>query len=295
MLVGAYSTAQEVEIDTLIFKGIAIIPHEMQFGNETIEELSGIEYTGVGSRFIIIPQTKKKAYIFLGNIIITDAEIKVDFDSVIYLDHGSLYAESVRINPKDKQLYIAEERDKTSIIYKINPVLTLQSIFTSTKKQRHNRGYEGLCFSADGNIMYIGLERPKSGDITNIIAYNLTDKTEIVYDYPLDILPNDKEADNGITELLSLNDSTLLVIERAYLGSNENSVRIYKVRIPKEGNEIKKVKLLTDFSASPEIDNMEGVAFSASGKELIFVSDNNANSYQQTLFIVMSISPHYSP
>jgi hypothetical protein len=137
--------------------------------------------------------------------------------------------------------------------------------------------------------MYIGLERAKFGSTTNIIAYNLTNKEVKTFTYNLDILPNDSLNDNGITELLTLNDSTLLIVERAYLGSKGNSIRVYKALIPKKGNEVLKIKLLTNFSASPEIDNIEGVSFSASGKELIFISDNNGNAHQKTLFISMGI------
>lgn len=276
-------------IDTLIFKDISVFDHNVQFLSETIEELSGIEYTGNGNYYYVIPQSRNKAHIFLVEIEVAGAEMTVKFDSVIYLNHGPLEAESVRINPKDNQLYIAEEGDATSYVYKLNAKNELNVVYTSTAEQRHNRGYEGLCFSPDGAIMYMGLERPKSGDVTNIIGYNLEDKTEKVYTYSLDILPDDKRTDNGITELLTLNDSTLLVVERAFLGPKGNSVRVYKASIPTDGNEIIKIKLLTDFSASPEIDNTEGVSFSASGKELIFISDNNGNPYQQTLFISMRI------
>ncbi len=282
------SFAQE-RIDALIFKDISVFDHNVQFLGETIEELSGIEYTGNGNYYYVIPQSREKAHIFLVKIEVADTGMAVKFDSVIYLSHGPLEAESVRISPKDNQLYIAEEGDGTSYVYKLNDENKLDVVYTSTTEQRHNRGYEGLCFSPDGETVYMGLERPKSGDITNIIAYNLADQTEKVYNYNLDILPDDKRTDNGITELLTLNDSTLLVVERAYLGPKGNSIRIYKAIIPSEGNEIIKDKLLTDFSASPEIDNIEGVSFSASGNELIFMSDNNGNPYQKTLFIRMRI------
>ncbi|MCF6351647.1 MAG: esterase-like activity of phytase family protein [Cyclobacteriaceae bacterium] len=282
--------AQAQEIDTLVYAGISIISHNKVLGKEVIQELSGIEYTGTGNTFYVIPQSKKRGHIFLGTILFLDTGMEVTFDSILYLNHEPLEAEAIRINPNDKQLYIAEEGDRTSYIYRVKKDYTLEIIYTSSAAQRHNRGYEGLCFSPDGAIMYMGLERPKSGNITYIIAYDLATKNEKVYNYPLDVLPNDKRADNGITELLTLNDSTLLVVERAYLGSkNSNSVRVYKAIIPSNSNDIKKVKLLTNFSASPKIDNIEGVCWSASGKELIFISDNNGNPYQQTLFISMKI------
>ncbi len=289
LVVTIVGSTQAQQLDTLIFNGISTIPYNTIFRNEVVEELSGIEYTGIGNVYYVVPQSRKKAHVFLAEIVVADSGMIVKFDSVFYLNHGSLEAESIRINPKDNQLYIAEEGDGTSYVYKLNVENKLDVVYTSTAKQRHNRGYEGLCFSPDGEIMYMGLERPKSGDFTHIIAYNLSEETEKIYTYSLDVLPDDKRNDNGITELLTLNDSTLLVVERAYLGPKGNSVRIYRALIPSEENEIIKGKLLTNFSASPYLDNMEGVSFNASGNELIFISDNNANPYQKTLFISMRI------
>lgn len=286
----SFTTTNAQVIDTLIFSGIEIIPHNSTFRDEPIEELSGIEYTGVDNSYYVIPQSRSKAHLFLCSITMEPNGIKVEFDSIIYLKHGPLEAESVRVNPANNLLYIAEEGNGTSYIHQVDKDLGLKTVYTSTKEQRYNRGYEGLCFNPKGTIMYLGLERPKDGNMTSIVAYNLANKIEVSYSYALDILPLDDRKDNGITELLTLNDSTLIVVERAFLGSkNGTSIRVYKARIPKKGNEIKKVKLLTTFSASPEIDNIEGVTFSASGAELIFISDNNGNKHQQNLFISMRI------
>lgn len=286
----SFTTTNAQVIDTLIFSGIKIIPHNSTFKKEPIEELSGIEYAGVGNSYYLIPQSRSKAHLFLCSITMEPNGLKVEFDSILYLNYGPLEAESIRINPANNLLYIAEEGNGTSYIHQVDKKLDLKTIYTSTQEQRYNRGYEGLCFNPKGSIMYMGLERPKQGNITSIIALHLENKIEVVYSYALDVLPLDERKDNGITELLTLNDSTLIVVERAFLGSkNGSSIRVYKARVPSEGNEIEKVKLLTSFSASPEIDNIEGVTFSASGAELIFISDNNGNKHQQNLFISMKI------
>ena len=73
------------------------------------------------------------------------------------------------------------------------------------------------------------------------------------------------------------------------------SVRVYKAKIPnvEECSYLfEKTKLLTSFNDLPndfKLDNVEGVCLSASGKELIFVSDNNKSSRQQTQLICMKI------
>jgi len=286
----SFNTANSQDMDTLIYGGIDTVPFKTKFKNEFIEELSGIEHSGKENLYYVIPQSKKEAHIFLCSINITKESIQVNFDSLIQLNYGPLEAESIRVNPANNGVYIAEEGNGKSYIHQLDNNFNLKTIYASSKEQRHNKGYEGICFSPKGGIIYMGLESPKEGTVTNIISYNLNTKIEKTYDYALDILSLDYKKDNGITELLTLNDSALIVVERAFLGpKNGSSIRVYKAIIPTIGNKIKKVKLLTDFSASPKIDNIEGVSFSASGNELIFVSDDNGNVHQQTLFICMKI------
>lgn len=289
IICGNHSTNAQ-SFDTLVYHSTFTIPFNTTYKNEPIEELSGIEYTGNNNQYYVIPQSKNKSYVFLCSIYVLDDSIHVKIDSLLYFDHGSLEAESIRINPKNKQIYIAEEGDGYSHIYRLNNDNKLDAIYSSPLPQKTNSGYEGLCFNTTGTKMYISLERPKTGNTSRIIVCDLENNNEVIYDYFLDELPLDRNNDNGISELLYIDDSTLLVIERAYLGEKHGmSVRAYKVRIPSNGEAIMKIKLLTNFSDIPAIDNIEGVTYSASGKELIFISDNNANQHQQTLFICMKI------
>ncbi|MCB0497578.1 MAG: esterase-like activity of phytase family protein [Cyclobacteriaceae bacterium] len=284
-----FFTTRAQTIDTLVFCGLDSIAFNASFNGVVIEELSGIEYTVHSNNYLLLPQSKKNTHLFVAKIQ-TGNKFSVSVDSLIFLSVPQLEGESVRINPADKHMYIAEEEDNKSFIYKVDKKNELKKIFSSKGKLRHNKGYEGLCFSPDGTTMYIGLESPLKGNISTITAVNLETGKQKVYNYSLDILEHDTKSDNGITEILTLNDTTLIVVERTYMGPKYgNSIRIYKAVIPQSGNEIIKEKLLTNFSASPYIDNIEGVTFSASGKELIFVSDNNGNPRQRTLFICMKI------
>ena len=162
----------------------------------------------------------------------------------------------------------------------------------------HNSGFEGLSFNSSGTKMYVSFERPEiENNVTKIREYDLINDSYVDYKYFLDDVPQDTKKDNGITELLIVNDSTLIVVERAYLRSvGKTSVRVYEARIPgnnKNIDSIEKTQLLTRFNDLPdgyELDNIEGVCFSASGKELIFISDNNKRRTQQTQFICMKIN-----
>ena len=276
-------------IDTLVFCGIDSIAFQEEYKGFTIEELSGIEYTGYADQYLLIPQSKDHTHIFISSIKINEG-LSVTFDSAITWNVPSLEGESIRINPASKKVYVAEETNEASYIHEVNEKGELKTVYTSTGTFRHNSGFEGLCFSADGEKMYVSFERPLKGNVTTITSVDLASGNEKTYTYSLDILPKDKRSDNGISEILTVNDSTLLIVERAFLGPKfGNSIRVYRALIPESGTEIVKEKLLTDFSASPLLDNIEGVCYSASGNQLIFVSDNNGNSHQRTLFICMKI------
>lgn len=276
-------------IDTLIFCGIDTVAYQAKFGGFEIEELSGIEYSGQNNKYILIPQSRQSTHLFVASIE-TEKGVSVSIDSIAFLNIPTLEGEAIRINPLDGKLYLSEERNDASVIYEVDENNNLKPIYSSTGPFRHNSGFEGFCFSPYGKKMYVSLERPLHGNVTTITSIELSSGTEKLFTYTLDILENDKKSDNGISEILTVNDSTLLIVERAFLGPKfGNSVRVYRTLIPSSGNTLIKEKLLTNFSASPLLDNIEGVCYSASGDELIFVSDNNGNSHQRTLFICMKI------
>lgn len=276
-------------IDTLVFCGIDSVKYQTEFEGFKIEELSGIEYWGYANKYLLLPQSRTKTHLFVCSVHV-DEGLKISFDSLIFLNTPPLEGESIRINPTTQTIYVTEEGNETSTVYEVDEKHNLKAVFTSKGPFRHNSGFEGLCFSPDGQKMYVSLERPLQGNITTITSIDLSSGNKKNYTYPLDKLEGDKRSDNGISEILSLNDSTLLVVERAFLGPKlGNSIRVYRSHIPDSGTEITKEKLLTDFSASPLLDNIEGACFSATGNELIFVSDNNGNAHQRTLFICMKI------
>ena len=285
-------------VDTLTFFAIDSIPYGKSCEGIIIEGLSGIEYTGNENRYYAISDEphKDNAHYYIFSIKITFDSFKVYIDSVLFIKKNWVRGEAIRRNPNSEFFYIADERKGKSFIHKILENGELETIFSAD--HIYNSGFEGLCFSQDGTKMYVSFERTDNEDnVTKIREYDLNNNSFLDYKYVLDNVPDDIEKDNGITELLTVNDSTLIVIERAYLKEEKRtSVRVYKTRIPgviKKSDLIEKTKLLTSFKDLPneiKLDNIEGVCFSAGGKELIFISDNNKSRKQQTQFICMKIN-----
>ncbi len=111
---------------------------------------------------------------------------------------------------------------------------------------------------------------------------------------------------NSVVELLVLNDSVLLIMERSYVKDKGNSVKIFKISLEDateissmnslKGKSYKAVKkeLFLDFADyGKRIDNIEGMSFGKDfpdgRKSLVCISDNNFNKEQQTQFWLFAI------
>jgi len=254
--------------------------------------------------------------------------------------------ESVRYNPKSKKLIWSNEGERLfkngdSLI--IQPALTFISLegkfidtiplpkgFHFTKGEngpRKNALFEGLAYADDYKTLYASLEEPLYQDgrpaafgydkaMTRILKFDVASKKNIAqYAYNLGDLPVSptEEIDwniNGISEILSINNHTLLVMERAWAkGHDDHSfVKLYLVDLNDAENQIDnpsfvknppkplKKKLLFDFdSLDMHIDNFEGVTFGPDlpngHKSLIFCVDNNFGKIQTQQFFLFEAMP----
>lgn len=122
---------------------------------------------------------------------------------------------------------------------------------------------------------------------------------------------------NGVTETISINASEFFVVERAYSagrGKRANSVKLFSANFENASNTLNKEQIKKDNNLIPaekqlvlnfkkirkqlpskRIDNIEGLCFgpqlSNGNSTLLFVSDNNFNSFgeQITQFIWMEL------
>jgi len=254
--------------------------------------------------------------------------------------------ESVRYNPKNHQLIWSNEGERlyrTTDTTLVQPALTFIEVsgkyidtiplpqgfhFTKTENgPRKNALFEGLTYADNYTTLYASLEEPRyedgrpadynfEGALTRILKFDIASKKNVAqYAYNLGAIPvKPTEVNswnvNGISEILSVNNHTLLVMERAWAKGHDDHtfVKIFLVDLADAENQIhnpsflKKVpkplkkKLLFDFdSLKMHIDNLEGVTFGPklpNGHDtLIFIADDNFSKDQKAQVLLFEVIP----
>ena len=255
-------------------------------------------------------------------------------------------AEAIRYNPRSKQLVWSNEGDRlfrsidTTIVQlsltfistlgKFIDTLPLPQGFAFTKKEfglRKNAIFEGVTFADNYKTLYASLEEPLYQDgpqaaykfdkaLTRILKFDVkTKKNTAQYAYNLDAMSVQPKEEhpwnvNGISEILAVNNQTLLVIERSWAKGYDDRtfVKLYLVDLRNAENQINnpsftkspprtlKKKLLFDFdSLNSHIDNIEGVTFGPKlpneNGTLIFCVDNNFAKNQAQQFFLFEVIP----
>ena len=208
---------------------------------------------------------------------------------------------------------------------------------TATRGSRANGGFESLTQTPDASRLFTAAELPllQDGDAptfdagarTRILEYVARHDTyepdrEFAYDLePIAKMPYEASiAINGVVELLALDRTTLLALERAYVEDKTNPerggsrIRLFKITLTGATN-ISRLEslrgqtdvfpatktLLIDLSEikglSPDLgaglDNFEGMAFGPrlpDGRAtLLLVSDDNFRPSQRTWFLLFAI------
>ncbi|UPK70300.1 esterase-like activity of phytase family protein [Chitinophaga filiformis] len=190
---------------------------------------------------------------------------------------------------------------------------------------RRNGVFEGLGFTPNGRHMFVSLEEPRYEDgpradlrdttaYTRIIKYDLRTRQPIAqYAYKLEpvahpSIPGNAFRVNGISDILVLSETQLLVMERSYsTGVKSNTIRVFKVDL-QHATDIKAVNslrenphflpaqksLLLNFDdLDTFVDNVEGMTFGPilpnGHRSLIFVVDNNFDKNEETQFYIFEV------
>lgn len=207
----------------------------------------------------------------------------------------------------------------------------------ATHGARGNAGFESVTLTPDASRLFTGPELPliqdgdpaslDGGGRTRILEYVARRNTfEPAREYAYDIEPVGKMpfeasyAINGLVELVALDNTTLLALERGFVenknspSQGHNRVRLFKVSLQNatDVSRLESLKgestivpatktLLLDLSEikglspelSPSLDNFEGMTFGPrlpDGRAtLLIVSDDNFRASQRTWFLLFAI------
>ncbi|NGZ84818.1 esterase-like activity of phytase family protein [Duganella aceris] len=249
--------------------------------------------------------------------------------------------ETIRVDPQDGSIWYGSEGD---VSLGLDPfvrhatrdgrylsTLPLPPMFTVSTDHssgpRNNQSFEGMSFSPDGRTLWVSLEGPMyqdgpapdpvNGAVNRITHFARDGKVLGQYAYPLDPIPaapgKGKYADNGISEILAIGATRLLVLERAGVqgedGKYTDYVRIYEIEADGASDiqklptlkgasyKLMKKRLVLDVGTLnlPIVDNLEGMSFGpvlANGHaSLVLISDDNFGKNQVTQLLLFEIIP----
>ena len=191
---------------------------------------------------------------------------------------------------------------------------------------RHNLTFEGLTFAADGQSLYVAMESATyedgpiatldAGTNSRITQYDRDGNVLAQYAYPVDPIqdkPTGDGADNGLSEILAVDATHFLVVERSGVSTAEGPwtmhIRVYLVDISGatdisgidslQGADFtpvsKTLVLNLDDAGIDHVDNIEGITWGPTlengNASIVLVSDNNFSEDQTTQFLAFEVLP----
>jgi len=182
---------------------------------------------------------------------------------------------------------------------------------------RDNEALEGLTLTPSGTYVYAAMEGPlyddgpmpseSAGALTRVTRFDAqTGEATAQFAYPVDAVSAGPGADNGISDLVALDDTSFLSIERGYGGRVE--ARAYRVvlgdaedvlgRASLQGAPVRTMTktLLADLDALPgldHLDNVEGITLGPllpDGRQsVVMVTDDNFSDSQVTQVLLFAL------
>jgi len=246
--------------------------------------------------------------------------------------------ETIRVDPQDGSLWYGSEGNRKVGLHpfvrhadrdgRYLSTLPTPSMFNVSKNEvgsRNNMSFEGLSFASDGKSLWLGMEAalyqdgplatPDHGSVVRITRLDRAGKVLGQYAYAIEPVASrpapGREADNGVSEILAVNDRQVLVVERAGVenadGIYTNHVRVYAMDT--EGaTDIQAMpalagaayvparkRLLLDLEkiGLPRVDNIEGISWGPrlenGRRSLVMISDDNFNAQQVTQILAFEV------
>ncbi|GJG26323.1 MULTISPECIES: esterase-like activity of phytase family protein [Segatella] len=279
-----------------------VIIHEQK----TFEDVPAGNYSGIthikGDEYAVVSdKTDSEGYYIFKIKFGKDGDI-LDIKNKGWQDLGGINMdeEAIAYNPHNNHLYIGNEEGSTiqEITLNNKTVLT-KPIADYQKRGEHNRIIESLCYDPFRQHLFTINEASLKGDpFTSLRLKELNDSLQEVaeYEYLMDEpLKKDSRPVNehayGVSELLSLGDGTLLVLEREFyvtklkLGSWVNN-KIYRIKPGFHGKQF-----ITSWKTSLSLGNFnlanyEGMCEgpkTKDGRHVIILCADSQNQYKGVL------------
>ena len=251
--------------------------------------------------------------------------------------------ESIRY--RNGSLYVASEGEASTVANQQNPFVrrynaageqtqafsvparyNTDASATSTTGIRNNLAFESLAFSTDGLSLYTATENALKQDgpaasLTNgsnsrILRFDAATGLptgEYVYQNSAVVQapnPAGQFVVNGLVELLAVDSTRMLALERSFSVGAGNSVRLYEIDLA-GATDVSNVasvadltgiapvskRLVFDFNSivpAAQLDNLEGITWGPNlpdgSRSLVVVSDDNFNSTVGTQFYALKVA-----
>jgi hypothetical protein len=246
--------------------------------------------------------------------------------------------ETIRVDPQDGSLWYGSEGNRKVGLHPFVrhadsgghylATLPTPAMFKVSQEEigsRNNMSFEALSFSSDGKSLWLGMEAalyqdgplatPESGSVVRITRLDRAGTVLRQYAYPIEAVASrpapGREADNGVSEILAVNDHQVLVVERAGVehadGVYSNHVRIYAMDTD-GASDIQSMPALAGAKYVParkrllldlekiglaRIDNIEGISWGPrlenGRRSLVMISDDNFNAQQVTQILAFEV------
>ncbi|GAB4304512.1 MAG: esterase-like activity of phytase family protein [Oscillatoriaceae cyanobacterium] len=349
LLVTALSNAalgrKITNISSLEFLGVTSLPHGFLFDNTEVGGLSGITYHARANLYYIISDDRsQKAPARFYTLAIDTPNFTVNPQQVKFIlnENGKPFPpntidpESIAITP-DGTILIASEGDITTnsppFIAAFSPdgkwqkSLPIPTKFlpSPTSGIRNNLSFESLTITPNGEFLFTATENAilqdgatadiRRGSPCRMIKYHLASgnpTAEFLYiTEPVAAPPHPANGfqTNGLVELLAIDETRILSLERSFSENVGNTIRIFEISLSNatdisdiyslntaDATAIKPVTKRLIFNSQNQgfqPDNIEGFTFGApnsSGQNiLILISDNNFSSQQTTQVVFLAI------
>ena len=235
---------------------------------------------------------------------------RADTDSLFWTSEGD---KKLGIDPAVREMKL----DGTFI--REMPTLAMFRMQPGDSGPRDNLAFEGMTLTPDGKAFWVSMESARFEDgadptvdtaggplrITLFHANSGTAIRQIAYiPDAIPLKPTEKgEADNGVPEILMLDQFRMLVLERSYSPGPGNSLRLYLIDT-RDGSDVLALPVLREGNYTPaakrliinfdslklkKLDNTEGMSFGPrlpnGNRTLVFVSDDNFRRSQITQFL----------